>query len=97
MKIEIGKVAVYFPLKYIYSEQYEYLLYLHSIFVKSPTNAVIQVPPTISKSICLFSFYVSSFIQNHTEKPLPKLIFSAKSTPELEHAMTNLKLVISLH
>ena len=95
MKIEIGKVTVYFPLKYIYSEQYEYLLYLHSIFVKSPTNAVIQVPPTISKSICLFSFYVSSFIQNDTEKPLPKLIFSAKSTPELEHAMTNLKLVIS--
>lgn len=92
MKIKLDELDLYFPFKYIYPEQYEYLLTLKTLFGNSPINSVIQIPPALSKSICVFSFYVSSYLQNPSI--IPRLVFSAKSVPEYEHAMMTLKLVI---
>jgi len=92
MKIKLDDLDLYFPFKYIYPEQYEYLLALKAIFANSPSNSTIQIPPALSQASCLFAFYVSNFLQNPTT--IPRLVFSAKSITVLEHAMQSLKLVI---
>ena len=92
MKIKLDDLDVYFPFKHIYPEQLEYLLTLKSIFAKASTNSFIQVPPALAQAVCFFSFYVSTYLKNSAT--IPRVVYSAKSTTEVEHAMSGLKFVV---
>jgi len=92
MKIKLDDLELYFPFKHIYPEQFDYITKLKSIFAKASTNSFIQVPPALTQAICFFSFYVSTYLQNSAT--IPRVVYSAKSTMEIEHAMKGLKLVL---
>jgi DNA excision repair protein ERCC-2 len=87
MIININGIKIYFPYKYIYPEQYEYIKEVINS-LSTPGHILIEMPSGTGKTVALLSATVS--YQMHVKKKL-KIVYCSRTVGEINKALDELK------
>ena len=91
MKFKLDEIEVFFPYKFVYREQYEYMKCLKKT-LDLRGHAILEMPTGTGKTISLLAL-ITSYLLAYPES-FKKLIYCTRTVPEMEKTLRELKFLM---
>ncbi len=91
MKFKLDDLEVFFPYKFVYREQYEYMKSLKKT-LDLRGHAILEMPTGTGKTISLLAL-ITSYLLAYPES-FTKLVYCTRTVPEMEKTLRELKVLM---